>query len=124
MPAARTAAYAEAGARKWNSFGSGVPRVVTAVSRLTTARSAADSTLATGPNAVAGSLSRAAVRPVKCTSPPNARVSSTGAGGDGDAVGGAGPVPPEAPAADGRGAGVAAPQPASSAAVAAATTAR
>jgi hypothetical protein len=69
MPAAFTASYALGGARKWNSFGSGAPRVVTAVSRLTIARSAADRVDEIDPNAVAGSPSRSPVRSAKCTSP-------------------------------------------------------
>src|SRR3954453_11269524 len=89
MPAAFRAVYAVAGARKWYSFGSGVPRSVTALSRFTTARSAPDRTGAIGPIAVAGSRSSAAVRPVKCTSPAKANVRSTGAG-DGEAGGAAG----------------------------------
>ena len=81
MPAAASAAYAVGGARKWKSLGSGVPRVVTADSRFTIAKSAAMSCGANSPTAVAGSSSSAALRPVKCTSPPKARVRSTGPGG-------------------------------------------
>src|SRR5689334_11744258 len=86
-PAALTASKADAGARKWNCFGSGRPRSVTAVSRLTIAMSADDSVEAIGPNAVAGLVSRFAVRSVKCTSPANARVTSGGPDGDGDGDG-------------------------------------
>ena len=41
MPAARSAVNADAGARKWNVLGCGVPRPVTEVSRFTAAKSAA-----------------------------------------------------------------------------------
>src|SRR4051812_48112563 len=85
-PAALTASKADAGARKWYCFGSGRPRSVTAVSRLTIATSAADRVDVIGPKAVAGFVSRAAVRSVKCTSPANARVTSGGTDGDGDAA--------------------------------------
>jgi hypothetical protein len=68
-------------------------------------------------------LSSAAVRPVKCTSPPKASLSSTGAVGDTDTdtVGGAKPGL-DAVTADPRGAAGPPPQPASS--TVAATTAR
>ncbi len=59
-PPALSAWKAVAGDRKVNSFGCGAPRVVTAVSRLTTPRSAAARTEASGPMAVPGSASRAA----------------------------------------------------------------
>src|SRR5262245_25657038 len=81
MPAARIASSAVGTARKWYVFGSGVPRVVIAVSRLTIVRSVLESTDAIGPNAVAGFLSRSAVRSMKWTSPANANVISV-AGGD------------------------------------------
>jgi hypothetical protein len=82
-PAAFTASNAVAGARKWYVFGSGVPRVVTAVSRLTIDMSADWNIDDTGPNAVAGFLSNARVRSVKWTSPPNASVISGGVVGVG-----------------------------------------
>jgi hypothetical protein len=53
----------------------GLPRSVTAVSRLTMVRSAARRAVAASPNAVSGfAVSRAAVRSAKCTSPANASV--------------------------------------------------
>src|SRR5436305_13657591 len=87
-PAARTASKAVTGARKWNCFGSGVPRSVIAVSRLTMVKSASDRVAAIGPNAVAGCASSPDVRPVKWTSPAKARVSGPGPP-DGDTVPGA-----------------------------------
>src|SRR6478672_6521012 len=80
MPAAFRASIAVGVVRKWYVLGSSVPRDVIAVSRLTIVRSAADSWAAIGPNAVAGSLSSFAVRSMKCTSPANTSVRSTGAG--------------------------------------------
>ena len=64
-------------------LGSGTPRSVIAVSRLTMPTSAAENRLAVGPIAVAGSRSNLAVRPVKWTSPPTAMVMSAGGIGDG-----------------------------------------
>src|SRR5262245_16237446 len=84
-PAATTASNATGGARKWNCFGSGVPRVVTAVSRLTIEISASSKTDDTGPNAVPGLSSRARVRSAKCTSPPKASVIPGGVVGLGEA---------------------------------------
>src|SRR5215472_16978622 len=82
MPAAFTAWYAVGGARKWNSFGSGVPRVVTGVSRLTIAKSTLLSSLAIGPNAVSGFFSsRVSVRPSKWASPAKSSVITGGAAG-------------------------------------------
>ena len=76
------------GARKRNSLGSGIPRSVTAVLRLTKARSARESTGAIRPKAVCGSSSRASVRSEKWTSPPKASVMSRGvAEGEGRAGG-------------------------------------
>src|SRR5512135_1509227 len=79
-PAARSAWKAVGGARKVKLFGSGVPRVVIAVSRLTIARSALDSTEATGPRAVSRSAAkRVPSMPSKCVSPPKA-MEMTGGG--------------------------------------------
>src|SRR5262249_36511367 len=75
-----TAPNALAGARKWNSFGSAVPRVVTDVSRLTIDTSACLRTSATGPNAVVGLSSSLRVRSVKWTSPAKSRVIVGGPG--------------------------------------------
>jgi len=55
-----------------------VPRLVTAVSKFSAVKSADRSTEAIGPNAVAGSASSTAVRPVKWTSPANATVMPAG----------------------------------------------
>src|SRR5687768_3271696 len=90
IPAARNASSAFGEVRKWYVFGSGVPREVIAVSRLTIVRSPPARVGVIGPKAVAGSLSRVAVRSMKCTSPAKTRLRSTGAGdGDGDVEGGA-----------------------------------
>src|SRR5262249_48621050 len=65
--------------RKWNVFGCGVPRSVTAVSRLSVVTSAADSSgVIDGPNAVAGSDSSFGGRCMKCTSPANSSGMSAG----------------------------------------------
>src|SRR5262245_30952435 len=78
-PAARSASNALGLVRKWNVFGWGVPRSVTAVSRFSVVTSAADSSgVIDGPNAVAGSDSSFAVRCMKCTSPANSSVMSAG----------------------------------------------
>src|SRR6476659_9765177 len=80
-PAERRASKAVGGARKLNAFGTGVPRAVTAVSRLTMARSAAERTGLIGPTAVAGSsASRAAVIWWNVVSPANAMVTDWGCG--------------------------------------------
>src|ERR1019366_8511813 len=60
-------------------LGCGAPRLVTAVSPFSMVRSADLSTAEIGPNAVAGSVSSAAVRPVKCTSPAKASVMAAAA---------------------------------------------
>ena len=67
---------------------------MTAVSRFSAVKLAARSTELIGPNAVAGSCSSRAVRPVKCTSP--AKASVTGPGRDGA------PDVPGVPGAPGR----------------------
>ena len=60
-----------------NSFGSGVPRCVIAVSRLTIAMSARERTGAIGASTPAGfAANRAASGPSKWTSPPNANVTA------------------------------------------------
>src|SRR3954463_10317628 len=70
-PARSSIPKALAGARNVNSFGCGVPRSVTAVSRLTTDRSAPRST----PKALPIRPDRAAAElPSKCTSPAKASV--------------------------------------------------
>src|SRR3954471_6629338 len=74
MPAAFNALKALAGARKLNSFGSLVPRVVIAVSRLTIVKSALASAGMAGPSAVRGEARRAASWAWKCVSPANAMV--------------------------------------------------
>src|SRR5262245_40202379 len=74
-PADASAANARAGARNVNSFDAGVPRSVIAVSRLTTARSAADRIGAIGASIPVGLVSSCARNIFsKCTSPPNAIV--------------------------------------------------
>ena len=84
MPADLSAVNAVAGARNTYCFFAGVPLVVIAVSRLTMARSAWLRTVAIGPTAVAGSAARRlASSPMKCTSPPNASVTSCTTAGDG-----------------------------------------
>src|SRR5664280_1523886 len=75
-PLARSAENAVAGARNRYCLAAGVPRSVTAVSRLTTARSAPASTGWIGASAVAGSSSRGRTTPSKCTSPPKASVTA------------------------------------------------
>src|SRR2546423_8589054 len=70
-------------ARKWNCLGCGVPRSVTALSKLTIVRSASASSGAIGPNACGGSASSVAVRAVKWTSPAKASVKSPAGGGAG-----------------------------------------
>src|SRR5674536_366159 len=86
-PPARSAGNAVAGARNRYCLAAGVPRSVTAVSRLTTARAAPASTGWIGASAVAGSASRGRTTPSKCTSPPKASVTAgpvappTGLGG-------------------------------------------
>src|SRR5450759_3359835 len=69
-PPARSAGNAVAGARNRYCLAAGVPRSVTAVSMLTTARSAPASSGWIGASAVAGSASRGRTTPSKCTSPP------------------------------------------------------
>ena len=99
-PAALSAVNAAAGARNVNCFGSAAPPSVIAVSRLTMARSARDSTVPTGPSVVAGSAaSRSETRPSKCTSPAKARVICGAGVGSGVPVGALLPVelPPVAP---------------------------
>jgi len=76
-PAARRASSATAGVRKLYFFGTGVPRSVIAVSRLTIARSAALSVGAIGARTAAGSFSSFDRRwPSNITSPPNASVTA------------------------------------------------
>jgi hypothetical protein len=81
---------ADAGARKWYVFGSGVPRVVIAVSRLTIVISAGFSR---GAMERIPPVSAGRELPSKCTSPPNEMVTAalargvTTALGDGVAVG-------------------------------------
>src|SRR5674536_121335 len=75
-PPARSAGNAVAGARNRYCLAAGLPRSVTAVSRLTTARSAPASTGWIGASAVAGSASRGRTTPSKCTSPPKASVTA------------------------------------------------
>src|SRR6266536_4386133 len=76
-PADLSARKALAGARKVKLLLCGVPRVVMAVSRLTTATSARRRTDAIGPKVVSGLLvSRPRMTPSKCTSPPNAKVTA------------------------------------------------
>src|SRR5664280_2764398 len=75
-PPARSAGNAVAGARNRYCLAAGVPRSVTAVSRLTTARSAPASTGWIGASVVAGSASRGRTTPSKCTSPPKASVTA------------------------------------------------
>src|SRR4051812_47852937 len=69
-PALRRASYDDGGERKVKSLSCGVPRVVTAVSRFTIARSARRRYAAIGPNPP----SARADAPTKCVSPPNAIV--------------------------------------------------
>src|SRR5947207_12267270 len=83
-PAALIASKELVAARKWNSFGCSVPRLVTALSKLTIVRSASDSSGTIGPKACCGSLSSLAVRSVKCTSPAKARVRSPAGDGAGE----------------------------------------
>src|SRR5690242_18054749 len=72
IPARMRTPKAAAGARKVNSFGWAVPRSVTAVSRLTTARSAALSTPKAEPTRPP--LREAPAAPSKWTSPAKASV--------------------------------------------------
>src|SRR5215217_3907 len=89
-PASLRAVRADGGARKVKSLGAGLPRSVMAVSRLTTARSARRSTLATGPKVVAGlAARRLAIAPSKWTSPPKARVTGSPVGSLGSPARGA-----------------------------------
>src|SRR2546430_7987450 len=107
-------------ARKWNCLGCGVPRSVTALSKLTIVRSASASSGAIGPNACGGSASSVAVRSVKWTSPAKASVMSPAGGGAGADAGteeaGLGTVDGTA---DGTAAGGAVPQAANAARVSA-----
>src|SRR2546423_3039922 len=104
-------------ARKWNCLGCGVPRSVTALSKLTIVRSASESSGTIGPNACGGSASSVAVRSVKWTSPAKASVMSPAGGGTGAD---AGTEEARLGAADGMAAGGAVPQAASAARVSAA----
>src|SRR5687767_2845621 len=88
MPAALTASSALALVRNLNSFGSGEPRVVIAVSMLTIMMSGWDSTVAMGPNAVAGLARSRAVRSMKWTSPAKPSVMSPAGEGEADGEGG------------------------------------
>src|SRR3954451_3460125 len=69
IPAVRSAFIALAGARKVYFLGPGVPRVVIAVSRFTTARSAAFSLAVAEPKSPPSAPPEA---PAKCTSPAKA----------------------------------------------------
>src|SRR5512135_3488024 len=77
MPADASATGALGGARNVNCLGSGVPRWVIAVSRLTIAMSARLKTGAIGARTPAGFAANfAASGPWKWTSPPNASVTA------------------------------------------------
>src|SRR4051794_38701371 len=80
-PATRRASNTDGGARKVKDLFSAVPRSVTAVSRLTTVKSAPLSRAATGARAVSGWWKRSVSRPAVCTSPAKLTVTGPSGGG-------------------------------------------